>query len=363
LSPHCVAFYLQAVAWHHEGGVVATAGLDKTLRFFAIDGKRNAKVAAVHFPDLPIASAGWSADGAEVIVTGRRSFFYSYNVDGGAAHRIARVPGIDDRSLETAVVSPPWLGGGAAAGSADGGLIAVLCAGGYVALLSSRTKQRVGGVKIGAGSVRAAAWTVSADTGNADAPELLTIGDAGEVFRWDLRTMSCAGRYADEGSTGGTAIAASRDGGRWAVGARSGVVNVYDAHSVVAGGWGGGGGGGGAAAALPGRGASTSVRSLFAGAAGVPAKPASTCMSLTTAVDVLDFNHDGALLSLASRRIMDAMRVLHVGTGSVFSNWPTDRTPLHFVSATSFSPHSGYLSVGNDRGRVLLYRMNHYAQA
>jgi U3 small nucleolar RNA-associated protein 18 len=353
---------LQSIAWHHEGGVVATAGLDKTLRFFAVDGKRNAKVASVHFPDLPIASAGWTADGSEVVVTGRRSFFYAYNVDAGAAHRIARIPGIDDRSLESALVSPPWLSGGAS-GSADGGLIAVLCAGGYVALLSARTKQRVGGVKVGAGSVRAAAWSVAPGTGNAAAPELLTIGDAGEVFRWDLRTMSCAGRYADEGSTGGTALAASRDGSRWAVGARSGVVNVYDAEALTSGGGSSTSARQSYSSASAAAGASASVRALFSGAAGAPTKPLWTCMSLTTGVDTLDFSHDGALLALASRRITDSLRVMHVGTGTVFSNWPTARTPLHFVSTAAFSPHSGYLSVGNDRGRALLYRVNHYSQA
>ena len=35
-------------------------------------------------------------------------------------------------------------------------------------------------------------------------------------------------------------------------------------------------------------------------------------------------------------------------------------TPLHYVSAVAFSPSSGYISVGNDRGRALLYRLKHY---
>ena len=29
----------------------------------------------------------------------------------------------------------------------------------------------------------------------------------------------------------------------------------------------------------------------------------------------------------------------------------------------SFSPHSGFVAIGNDKGRVLLYRLNHYMQA
>lgn len=345
---------VQALGWHHGGGVMFTAGLDKTLRFFAVDGRRNPKVASAHFDDLPIASAAWTGDGAEVIVTGRRPFFYAYDVEAGAAQRVPRIPGVDDRSLESALVSPPWLAGP--------GLIAILCAGGYVALLSSRTKQVVGGVKTGAGTVRAAAWSCA--PGNPSAPELLTTGDAGDVFRWDLRTMACSGRLADEGSTGGTALAATRDGTRWAVGSRMGVVNVYDAAAVAAGGPTHLGASDAAALAASG---AVSVRSLFAGGGAGGTRGASaplhTSLALTTGVDTLAFNDDGALLVMASKRVPDALRVLHVGAGTAFSNWPTARTPLHAVSTAAFSPHSGYLSVGNDRGRVLLYRLNHYAEA
>jgi len=29
----------------------------------------------------------------------------------------------------------------------------------------------------------------------------------------------------------------------------------------------------------------------------------------------------------------------------------------------AFSPHAGFFAVGNDKGKVLLYRMHHYPQA
>jgi len=48
---------------------------------------------------------------------------------------------------------------------------------------------------------------------------------------------------------------------------------------------------------------------------------------------------------------------------TVFGNWPTSKTPLHYVTAVNFSPNSGYLCVGNDRGRALLYRLQHYENA
>lgn len=47
---------------------------------------------------------------------------------------------------------------------------------------------------------------------------------------------------------------------------------------------------------------------------------------------------------------------VHLPSLTVFSNWPTSRTPLRYVNAFDFSPNSGYISIGNDRGKALLYR-------
>ena len=57
---------------------------------------------------------------------------------------------------------------------------------------------------------------------------------------------------------------------------------------------------------------------------------------------------------MRSRRVQDALRLWHAESGQMVRNWPTGRTPLHYVTAMDFSPQSGYLTVGNDKGRVLL---------
>jgi U3 small nucleolar RNA-associated protein 18 len=51
---------------------------------------------------------------------------------------------------------------------------------------------------------------------------------------------------------------------------------------------------------------------------------------------------------------------VHLPSFTVFANWPTVNTPLHYVSAMDFSPGSGYFGCGNDKGKVLLYRVTHY---
>jgi len=63
---------------------------------------------------------------------------------------------------------------------------------------------------------------------------------------------------------------------------------------------------------------------------------------------------------MASRMKKDAMRLLHLPSMTVFANWPTGRSPLHFVHSLAFSPNGGFLAIGNARGRVLLYRLHHY---
>lgn len=69
------------------------------------------------------------------------------------------------------------------------------------------------------------------------------------------------------------------------------------------------------------------------------------------------------MLAFASRMSKDALRVLHMRSLSVFSNWPTSRSPLHYVHTADFSPHCGFLAIGNAKGRALLYRLHHYQQA
>lgn len=85
--------------------------------------------------------------------------------------------------------------------------------------------------------------------------------------------------------------------------------------------------------------------------------------NLTTRINEIKFNHDSQLMGISSNRKKDQFRLVHLPSLTVFSNWPTAATPLSYVSSFDFSPRSGYLAIGNDKGRVLLYRLNHYPSA
>ncbi len=66
------------------------------------------------------------------------------------------------------------------------------------------------------------------------------------------------------------------------------------------------------------------------------------------------------VLVMASRLKKDALRLVHLPSATVFSNWPTSRTPLHYVHSAGFSPGGAFLAIGNARGTAMLYRLHHY---
>jgi hypothetical protein len=59
-------------------------------------------------------------------------------------------------------------------------------------------------------------------------------------------------------------------------------------------------------------------------------------MNLTTIVDTVKFKHTGELIAFGSSGKKDAFRVLHVRSKSIFSNWPTQNTPISFLRAAAF---------------------------
>ena len=118
---------------------------------------------------------------------------------------------------------------------------------------------------------------------------------------------------------------------RWlAIGSESGIVTIYDRYNATG-----------------------------TGMLAMKAKPI-TVDVLTTSVSTIEFSHDGQLLCIASRSTKDALRMVHLPSGTVFSNWPNSGTPLGKVTSVKFSSNSEYLATGNLQGKVRLWRLSHY---
>ncbi|XP_072952467.1 U3 small nucleolar RNA-associated protein 18 homolog [Typha angustifolia] len=300
---------INSVQFHRNGQLLLTAGLDRRLRFFQIDGKRNAKIQSIFVEDCPVHKASFLPDGSEVIISGRRKFFYSFDLTKATVSKIGPLTGREEKSLEEFEVSP------------DSNTIAFIGNEGYILLVSSRTKELIGTLKMN-GSARSLAFT---DGGQ----QLLSSGGDGQVYHWDLRTRKCIHKGIDEGSLMGSSLCASPNSSLFAAGSSSGIVNVYKREEFLGG----------------------------------KRKPLKTIESLTTMVDQMKFNHDAQILAISSRMKKNGLKLVHVPSFNVFSNWPAPRFSLQYPRCLDFSPGGGFMTVGNAAGKVLLYKLHHYQNA
>ena len=91
---------ISSVQFHRNHELLLTGGLDRKLRFFQIDGKRNKMMDVVFFEDCPIRKAAFLPNGSQVIISGRRKFFYTLDIIKGSIDKTGPLTGRDEKSLE-----------------------------------------------------------------------------------------------------------------------------------------------------------------------------------------------------------------------------------------------------------------------
>ncbi|XP_010274110.1 PREDICTED: U3 small nucleolar RNA-associated protein 18 homolog [Nelumbo nucifera] len=300
---------INSVQFHRNAQLLLAAGLDRRLRFFQIDGKRNPKVQSIFLEDCPIRKACFLPDGSQVIAGGRRKFFYSFDLVKAKVDKIGPLTGREEKSLEVFEVSP------------DSSTIAFVGNEGYILLVSSKTKDLIGTLKMN-GTARSLAFAN-------DGKHLLSSGGDGHVYHWDLRTRRCFHKAVDDGCINGTALCTSPDGSLFAAGSDSGIVNIYNREDFLGG----------------------------------KRKPIKTVENLTTKVDFLKFNHDAQILAVCSNMQKNSLKLLHIPSFTVFSNWPPANRVLEYPRCLDFSPGGGFMALGNAAGKVFLYKLHHYEHA
>ncbi|TKY71537.1 U3 small nucleolar RNA-associated protein 18-like [Spatholobus suberectus] len=88
---------INSVQFHRNAQLLLAAGLDRKLRLFQIDGKRNTKIQSIFLEDCPIRKASFLPDGSQVILSGRRKFFYSFDLVKARVDRIGPLVGREER--------------------------------------------------------------------------------------------------------------------------------------------------------------------------------------------------------------------------------------------------------------------------
>ncbi|KAI3845194.1 hypothetical protein MKX03_024852 [Papaver bracteatum] len=264
--------------FHRNGQLLLSAGLDRRLRFFQIDGKRNTKIQSMFLEDLPIRKASFLPDGSQVIAAGSRKFFYSFDLEKAKVDKIGPLTGREEKSLEVFEVSP------------YSSTIAFVGNEGHILLVSTKTKELIGTMKMN-GTARSLAF---ADGGR----QLLSSGGDGHIYHWDLRTRTCIHKAVDEGCMTGHSLSTSPNGSLFAAGSDSGIVNICNKSEFLGG----------------------------------KRKPVKTVENLTTKIDFLKFNHDSQILAICSSMQKNSLKLVHIPSYTVFSNWPPANRPLHFPS-------------------------------
>lgn len=300
---------VKSVQFHQNAQLLLAAGLDKTIRFFQIDGKKNAKIQSIFLDGYPIYKASFLPDGSQVIISGRRKFAYSLDLVTAEKNEIGPLIGREEKSLESFEVSP------------DSNTIAFLGNEGYILLVSTKTKELIGTLKMN-GTVRSVAFTN-------DGQQLLSSGGDGHIYHWDLRTRTCFHKGVDDGCRTGTALCTSPTGNLFAAGSNKGAVNIYDREDFLGG----------------------------------KRQPLKILHKLNAEVNFMKFNNDSQMLAICSNMKKNSLKLVHVPSFTMFSNWPPLTQTLHHTNCLDFSPHGGFMALGNAAGKVLLYKLHHYHNA
>lgn len=142
-----------------------------------------------------------------------------------------------------------------------------------------------------------------------------------------MNTRRVRHKFVDEGCLQGTTIATSSSNQFLATGSAQGVVNLYNTEDVLQ-------------QKLP--------------------KPRKSIFNLTTSITSLKFNPSSEILALASVEIQNSIKLFHIGSGTVFSNFPNFGTKMGHINTLNFSPGSGYIAFGDRKSVVSLYRLKHF---
>ncbi|XP_059684375.1 U3 small nucleolar RNA-associated protein 18 homolog [Gavia stellata] len=301
---------LATVQFHPSAQVVMTAGHDRSVSLFQVDGIRNPRIQSIYLESFPIYKACFSVDGEQVIATGtHHKMFFVYDMMNGSIIPIQKVRGVEERFLRSFELSP------------DGSFMLLTGTSGYLHLLSMKTKELISTMKVN-GRCTASAFTP-------DSSKIYSYSKEGEVFIWDVRSRKCLHKFEDEGSLEGKCIAVSKNNQYVACGSASGVVNLYTTDVCLK--------------------------------ENHP-KPVKAIMNLVTSATCVTFNPTTEILAVASRETDEAVKLVHIPSYTVFSNFPVfRRKQIYLAQSMDFSPRSGFFSVANNKGKALLFRLKHYS--
>jgi len=160
-----------------------------------------------------------------------------------------------------------------------------------------------------------------------DSTKILTHSRNSSITIFDIRQQKVEHIFNDDGCINGKCLALSPDSNLLATGSNEGVVNIYNYSEI------------------------------FRKTSPVPQK---VIYNLKTSITDLKFNHTGEILGLCSKKVQNAIKLVHFPTAKVYENFPDPQAKFGKINRLEFSPHSGFLALGNFEGQVPLFRIKHF---
>ncbi|KAL6034040.1 hypothetical protein STEG23_009819 [Scotinomys teguina] len=184
---------ISSVQFHPGAQVVMVSGVDNAISLFQVDGKTNPKIQSIYLEKFPIFKACFSANGEELLATSMHSrVLYVYDMLAGKLIPVHQVRGLKEKIVKRFEVSP------------DGSFLLISGIAGFSHLLSMKTKELIGSMKING--------RIAASTFSSDSKRVYASSVNGEVYVWDVNSRKCINRFLDEGSLYGLSIATSKNG-------------------------------------------------------------------------------------------------------------------------------------------------------
>ncbi|KAJ1973773.1 U3 snoRNP protein [Dimargaris verticillata] len=284
--------------------LLTTAG--RRVEMYEVDGRENRLIQKVDFAGrFKTTQAAFTPAGNEIIIAGQDKFFYSFDIESGEITTIPGLFGRPERTLTRFDLSP------------DGRYICFYGDRGSLLMVSVQSKQLVKTLKVNARPV-ATAWS-------SEGKQLYVLEPDARVTIWDIDTMRCAHTFVDHGGFHPSSLAVAGDlAGHVAIGSETGIVNIYDRASIQA-------------SQTP--------------------KPVKVVMSLTTRITQLMFSPSAKLLLLASAGSKGSLRLVHMPTLNIITQWPIASTLEGPLDKAAFSHDGRYLTFSLPSGRTRLYHL------
>ncbi|KAF8820348.1 WD-40 repeat protein [Cardiosporidium cionae] len=326
---------VNSVQFHSNSSLIFSTSSDKSLRLFQVDGVDNRQLESIYFQQFPIHEAKFTNDYQRIFMLSNRKSLAEYDLQSTKLHCIPTLAGRSDDQCYRHLTMGPCVSD--APGLNTNSLFAVSTdRNGYVLLCDCKTKHMVKSFKMNADaaaisfhSSRNHLITADSDAYNPYINLVKILHSLFlQIYEWDVGTGRCIQRYYDSNSLKISCMATTNvsQPQLLATGSTTGFLNIYPLRETVA---------------------YNDLLKSFG--------------NLATSVTSLDFHPSSDVLCYASKWKPNAVRLVHIPSMTVYSNWPLPSLSLQRTTVVNFSRKYGYLAVGNENGRVHLFQLEHFS--